>query len=119
MKRLLLSLTQLKQDIKYYIAQDVGCDDFDKAARNREMVAQKEKITNYLLIEHAVTKAPIRCPILYYHDSTGQLQRIPLGHVPSVSKQDWQQFGGGRESEAEPRTFIVESPPPATTLELD
>ncbi len=102
----------------WYNCQDVGCDDFDKAAVNRKRIARKENITNYLLIERAITKVQFGYGTPSYTDSEGVRRPIPISEIPTITKQDWKQFGGGNESESESKTFIIESPPLETPLTM-
>ncbi len=51
------------------------CDDFESAARNREMVANKEQIIGYILVEEAMRKLPSKSPLPDW---------ISLGFIPSI-----------------------------------
>ncbi len=59
--------------------RDIGCDDFEKAARNREMVAQKRNISWYLMVETFLRGWPLTKPLPSW---------IPLGRIPMISKHE-------------------------------
>jgi hypothetical protein len=65
---------------------DVGCDDFDRAALNRDMVKNQRYIQGYLEVETAVTKTPLGRALPTW---------ITEGFVPSVLKGVWSSFSGG------------------------
>ena len=64
---------------------DIGCDDFEAAARNREMVKEKRNIIAYLEVESAIAHTPRGQPLATW---------IPRGELTFVGRRDWQQFGG-------------------------
>ena len=40
---------------------DIGCNDFEGAALNRVMVAEKRNVAGYVQVEIALSKIPLRC----------------------------------------------------------
>ena len=67
---------------------DIGCDDLERAARNRLIIKEKLFTTFYLLMEASLSRTPL-----------GQrpAKWIPLGELPQVNRKDWQQYGGEKE----------------------
>ena len=84
---------------KRYRCRDTGCDDPERAAENRKMVANRENTTAYLDVENYLTHTPPRRPLPDW---------IPTGELPQVNRQDWREHGGERggmnEIEDEQRT---------------
>ena len=78
---------------------DIGCDDFDAAARNREMIRNKDKIINYLRIEAALRGLSLKKALPVW---------IPTGTLPVVNKKDWHQFGGEPSGLYEATTTLEE-----------
>ena len=80
-----------------YRCQDIGCDDFDRAARNRLLVSGKMFTNNYEAVERAIKHLPILKPLPYW---------IPRGELPEVSERDIKDLntsgftviGGGQDS---------------------
>ncbi len=72
-------------DGKAYLCKDIGCDDFDQAARNRVIVSEKLFITFWLAMENVVRNTPLSCHLPSW---------IPLGQLPQIGKKDWQQYSG-------------------------
>ncbi len=66
---------------------DIGCPDFDRAKRNREMVKNKEHVLSYLVVEQYLAHAPRKWKLPDW---------IPQGELPAVGRKDWQQFGGDK-----------------------
>lgn len=58
---------------------DVGCNDFAAAARNREMIANKENIVWWLWMESVRDKCPYSKPLPYW---------IPQGDIPKIGKRE-------------------------------
>ena len=58
---------------------NTGCDDLEKAARNREMVASKKYISGYVEVETYLKGASLREPLPDW---------IPLGSLPIITKED-------------------------------
>ncbi len=90
---------------------DVGADDYEKAARNRDMIANHKNTTNYEMVESAVEHTPLRLPLASW---------IPSGNLPQVGKADWKQYGGGRSNifELEPISVVGEQPDPTDDRDL-
>ena len=59
--------------------RDIGCDDFEAAARNRKMVAEKMNISAYVRVELALLNLPWWSPLPLW---------IPTGNLPIVTGQD-------------------------------
>lgn len=64
---------------------DIGCDDFDKARRNRERIEQRKNIEFYKQVESWLRHTRRDQPLPAW---------ITKGRVPEVSKADWKQYGG-------------------------
>ena len=64
---------------------DIGCDDFKKAARNREMVAKKRNIIAYLMVEAVLKGWPLSKPLPIW---------VPTGELMIIRKKDLRQWGG-------------------------
>ena len=64
---------------------DVGCDDFGKAARNREMVAGKHNILAYLMTEAVLKGWPLAKPLPGW---------IPTGNLISVGEEEFRRMKG-------------------------
>lgn len=70
---------------KRYRCRDLGCDDLDRARRNRLIVANKLFTTFYEQVESWFRHTPLSQPLPLW---------MPLGELPSVDKRDWQEHGG-------------------------
>ncbi len=66
-------------DGKYYECIDVGCPDFEAAARNRRMIDGNDKIIGYQFIEAFVRAWPRNKPLPEW---------IPLGKLPTINKSE-------------------------------
>lgn len=73
---------------------DIGCDDFAKAARNREMVAKKENISYYLALEYWLDHASHHTQLPDFIIVGGERLPFTAGRLPEVSRSDWRQSGG-------------------------
>lgn len=71
-----------------YWCKDTGCDDFDRAAENRYMVAGGLFTTMYQRVERWFTHSPLRKPLPDW---------IPVGQLVEVDKGDWRDNSGGIE----------------------
>ncbi len=81
---------------------DIGCDDFARAAQNRQMVKDKANDEIYQRIEQWFKKTPLGAPLPSW---------MPLGKLPTLEKRDWQENGGGRNNSFEiVEPFVVEVP---------
>jgi len=65
-------------DILYYLI-DIGVDDLDRAAQNRQMVANKEHTQGYLEVEDYLRRS---------HKKSGRLPDWMIGSLPHVGKKD-------------------------------
>ena len=85
---------------KTYCCLDTGCENFDRAALNREIVNEKKFISGYLQIEEAVSKTPLGQGLPYW---------ISCGELPVVSKSIWRNFSGGHieDTDEEFRKVVV------------
>ena len=70
-----------------YRCQDIGCPDFDRAERNREMVKNGERTLGYLVVEMCLSATPLTRRLPSW---------VPQGELPIVNKKDWQQYGGDK-----------------------
>jgi hypothetical protein len=69
---------------------DIGCDDFAKAARNRQRVANHENIDFYLKLESWLRNSPLKATLPTW---------LTQGSLPQISKHDWQESGAGLHEE--------------------
>ena len=76
-----------KKPIAYNTWVDVGCDDFDKARRNRELIAQGKNDEFYKQLESWLRHTPRNQPLPNW---------ISKGRVPEISSNDWAQYGGSK-----------------------
>jgi len=85
-----------------YRCRDLGCDDLERAAQNRLMVANQEHTTAYRMVEDYLTHTPQNKPLPSW---------IPLGELPDVDRRDWREHGGGREEllQKEKEVSVVET----------
>ncbi len=58
---------------------DVGCDDFEKAALNRERIAKKQNVLGYIEVEIALKGCPFGKPLPKW---------IPQGKLPTISEEE-------------------------------
>lgn len=72
---------------KRYRCRDLGCDDLDRARRNRLIIANKLFTTFYEQTESWFRHTPLGSPLPLW---------MPLGSLPEISKKDWQEHGGGQ-----------------------
>ena len=68
-----------------YRCVDTGCDDLERAKRNRLIVSEGLFTTFYQMMEASLSRTPLGTKIAKW---------IPLGNLPEVSRQDWRQYGG-------------------------
>ena len=59
--------------------RDIGCDDPERAARNRKMVADKEYTTAYEQVENYFTHTPLDKPLPPW---------MPVGELPVVDEHN-------------------------------
>ena len=57
---------------------DIGCADFDNAARNRKLVANKECVEGYIEVERALERIPLNKPLPSW---------MPQGNIPQAIKK--------------------------------
>lgn len=76
-------ITRRKINGKWYSFQDIGCDDFDRAKRNREA---RLPTTFYDKVEKAVRGTPLTSRLPLW---------IPRGELPQVDIEDLKQNSGG------------------------
>lgn len=70
---------------KSYCCYDIGCPDFEQAARNRKIIKNKDYITGYLQAEVSVTKTPLGQALATW---------IPTGELPTIAKEVWRELSG-------------------------
>ena len=70
-----------------YRCRDLGCDDPDRARRNRLIVANKLFTTFYEQVESWFKHTPLHSSLPPW---------MPLGELPNVDKRDWREHGGGQ-----------------------
>ena len=80
-----------------YRCQDIGCDDFDRAARNRLLVSGKMFTNNYEAIEKAVKHLPIHKPLPYWIPR-GELLEVSERDIKDLSADGFTVIDGGRDN---------------------
>lgn len=64
--------------------RDIGCEDFNRAKQNREMVTNKLLIKGYLDVEWALKLTPIKQPLPSW---------VPQGDLPVAHKRELRGYG--------------------------
>ncbi len=74
-----------------YLCRDVGCDDFDRAKINRQIVASRMFTTAYQMVENWLATSPLSRPFPSW---------VPIGRLPS---------GGRVHSSYDPALEVVKN----------
>ena len=68
-----------------YLCQDIGCDDFERAEKNRDIIKNRMFTTAYEYFERLLKSTP---------RGHAFPKTIPLGQLPQVDQSDWQENSG-------------------------